>query len=121
MSSSMEASVPRLQGLLGRLLSRKPLKHAIVAVESGDGSFGWTGAAGEARPDGSPMLATTPFFIASIDKLFTAAVILKLRDSGRLDLENALWHLDYHHCSRKPHALLGSRENVGARTHRASD
>lgn len=48
--------------------SRAPLTHGFMAVENGDGSLSWTGAIGEATPEGHPMRADTPFFIASIPR-----------------------------------------------------
>jgi CubicO group peptidase (beta-lactamase class C family) len=80
----------RLQELLHGLVSRKAVQHAIMAVASGDGSIRWVGAAGVAKPDGTPMRADTPFFIASVDKLFTATVILKLRERGHIGLDKPI-------------------------------
>jgi D-alanyl-D-alanine carboxypeptidase len=79
----------RLQKLLDNLASQKPIKQAIMAVESGDGSFRWSGAAGEAV-DGSPLSPDTPFFIASIDKLYNAVVVLTLAEQARLNLDDLL-------------------------------
>ena len=69
------------------LASRTPVEQAIIALESGDRSFRWTGATGEANPDGTPVQANTPFFIASIDKLFNATVVMKLHEGGQLDID----------------------------------
>ncbi|HRJ48101.1 MAG TPA: serine hydrolase domain-containing protein [Opitutaceae bacterium] len=69
---------------LGR---RRNLPHAVMAVENLDGSFRWSGAVGHAQPDGTPMLADTPFFIASIDKLLTATVVLQLTEERKLQLD----------------------------------
>jgi D-alanyl-D-alanine carboxypeptidase len=80
----------RLDALLHGLLSRKPLKHAFVAVARGDGSFEWAHALGEAAPDGTPRRIDTPFFIASIDKLLNATIALKLWEAGRLNLDESL-------------------------------
>jgi D-alanyl-D-alanine carboxypeptidase len=80
----------QLEAVLRELVARKQVKHAIIAIESGDGAFRWIGAAGEAHPDGTPMREDTPFFIASVTKLFTAAVILKLHEQGRLGLEEPI-------------------------------
>lgn len=80
----------RLQNLLGRLVARKGIQHAIVAVETGDRSFRWTGTAGEANPGGEPMRADTPFFVASVTKLYIASVILKLHERGRLGLDEPI-------------------------------
>ncbi|MCG2815239.1 MAG: beta-lactamase family protein [Candidatus Aminicenantes bacterium] len=52
-----------------------------------DGSISWTGTAGTACPDGMSMSPDTPYFIASVDKLYTATAILKLHERGQLDLD----------------------------------
>lgn len=44
-------------------------------------------AAGRADPDGRPMTASTPLRIASLTKTFTAAAILRLWETDRLDLD----------------------------------
>jgi len=60
---------------------RKPNTHnAVLGVQSGDGSVNFRGAVGDASPD-------SPYFIASITKMFTASVIMQLVDEGRLDLD----------------------------------
>lgn len=77
----------RLQAVLDDLVARKGLYHAVLAVETMDGSISWTGAAGTAYPEGTPMSPDTPYFIASVDKLYTATAILKLHERGQLDLD----------------------------------
>ncbi|MFH1965040.1 MAG: serine hydrolase domain-containing protein [Acidobacteriota bacterium] len=79
-----------LQVLLRNLMQRKRVKQAVMALESGDHSFRWIGATGEASPDGTPMQQDTPFFIASIDKLLNATVVMKLSEGGELDLDASL-------------------------------
>jgi D-alanyl-D-alanine carboxypeptidase len=96
----------RLQTLLQRLLSQKHVMHALAAVESFDSSFRWIGAAGEATPAGAPMQPDTPFFIASIDKLFIAATIFKLYEKGRVALDEPM--LTY-----LPDALVGGMHRLG--------
>ena len=107
---SMRASEPtedpadalrgRLQKLLDSLVARKGIEHAIVAVESGDRSFRWIGTAGNANPDGAAMRTDTPFFIASVTKLYIASVILKLHECGRLGLGEPI-------STYLPEALIG--------------
>ena len=75
------------QAVLDRLIGRRGIRHAVLAVESMDGSLRWEGAAGEAYPDGTPMRPEIPYYIASIDKLYTAVCTLKLAERGRLDLD----------------------------------
>lgn len=79
----------RLQKLLENLASQKPIKQAIMAVESGDGTFHWSGASGQAV-DGSPINPDAPFFIASIDKLYNAAIVLMLAEQGKLNLDDPI-------------------------------
>jgi D-alanyl-D-alanine carboxypeptidase len=79
--------VSRLQRIQRTQLARAPLRHSLVAVERDDGSLRWLRAAGDAQPSGNPMAADTPYFIASIDKLFNAAIALRLTEQGRLALE----------------------------------
>jgi CubicO group peptidase (beta-lactamase class C family) len=76
----------RLQRLLGDLVGRKGFRHSILAVETVDGSVSWSGAAGIADPDDTPMSPAIPYFIASIDNLYTATAILRLYERGRLRL-----------------------------------
>jgi D-alanyl-D-alanine carboxypeptidase len=74
----------RLSSLPARLGSKRQVKHAVAAVESGDGSFRWAGARGHADVNGTSMRVDIPFHIASIDKLHTACLVMKLVEGGRL-------------------------------------
>lgn len=76
-----------LQAIADNLAARDDLHHAVLAVETGDGAFHWSGAAGEASPDGEPMRTDTPYFITSVDKIYAATAIMRLHEQGRLDLE----------------------------------
>jgi D-alanyl-D-alanine carboxypeptidase len=75
-----------LQALVDGLAARRRIEHVVVAVETGDRSFRWSSAAGLAQPGGEPMTAVTPFFIASIDKLLTATIVMQLVEQGLVDL-----------------------------------
>lgn len=105
-TESTDVVVARLQALLQRLTSKKNVKHAIVAVESGDRSFRWIGVAGDAYPDHTPMRADTPFFAASVTKLYTAAVILRLHEQGRIDLDEPI-------ATYLPQTLIGGLHRLG--------
>lgn len=76
----------RLQRLVDRIASKPRFGHAIVGVERGDGSSRWTHAAGIANADGEPMTPETPFYIASVNKLFIATLVLQLLEEGKVDL-----------------------------------
>lgn len=85
--SGHERAREGLDDCLERLVARPDVAHATFAVRSGDGSFTWRGALGEARPDGTPMTVDTPYFVASIDKLVTATAVFLLAERGSLDLD----------------------------------
>ena len=76
-----------LQSVLEELLGKRGVQHAVLAVESGDRSVGWFGAGGDADCTGRRMTPDTPYFIASVTKLYIAATVLRLaeRDLLRLD------------------------------------
>jgi CubicO group peptidase (beta-lactamase class C family) len=96
----------RLRATLHRLVARQDVQHAILAVQSGDGAFRWIGAAGEADANGSPLRRDTPFHIASIDKLYTATVIMKLHERRRIDLNASI-------ASYLPQSLIGGLHRMG--------
>jgi D-alanyl-D-alanine carboxypeptidase len=78
-----------LQRVVARTVEGDPaIRNCVLAVRRGDGSFEWAGAAGIARRRGQrPMTADTPIFIASVTKLFTAAVVMRLVERGALSLD----------------------------------
>jgi D-alanyl-D-alanine carboxypeptidase len=80
----------RLQHQVDDVARRRHIPHVVLTLEAGDRSFRWSGAAGEATPDGAPMTAETPFFIASIDKTFTATVVLQLHEERVLALDDPM-------------------------------
>jgi D-alanyl-D-alanine carboxypeptidase len=61
---------------------------AIAAVITLKGT--WTGAAGIGGPDGRMATANDEFAIASITKLFTATLVLRLAEQGKIDLDAPL-------------------------------
>ena len=80
----------RLQSLLADLVRNdSSVKNCLLSVRSGDGSFTWSGAAGMAG-DQSPMTEDTPVYIASITKLYTATVIMRLWEKGALSLDDPM-------------------------------
>lgn len=84
------ASVTSLQKLVDQLASRRDIPHVVLAVEALDRSFSWASAAGQASPDGAPMTPNTPYFIASIDKLFIATTILILHERQLLSIDRSI-------------------------------
>ena len=69
----------------------KSVRNCVLSVMKGDGSFSWSGAAGIASQDGQvPMTKDTPIYIASITKLYTATVIMRLYEKGALSLDDPM-------------------------------
>jgi D-alanyl-D-alanine carboxypeptidase len=60
----------------------------IAAVVTPNGV--WSGAAGVDGPDGRLATPQDEFAIASVTKMFTAALIMRLVDEGKIDLDNPL-------------------------------
>ena len=81
-----------MQYLVSGLVEKdKSVKNCVLSVMKGDGSFSWSGAAGIARQDGQvPMTKDTPIYIASITKLYTATVIMRLYENGVLSLDDPM-------------------------------
>jgi len=79
-----------MQKLISGLLD-KSVKNCVLSVMKGDGSFSWSGAAGIAHQNGQvPMTEETPIYIASITKLYTATVIMRLYETGALFLDDPI-------------------------------
>ena len=79
----------RLDAMLADLIKRQSVKQALIAVESGDRSFQWTGAIGE-TVTGERIIADTPFFVASIDKLYNATTTMLLNETGQIDISKPI-------------------------------
>lgn len=66
----------------------KNIHSAILSISSGDGKFNWSGASGIANKEKEISITPeTPFFIASITKMFTAAIIMKFYEEKKIDLD----------------------------------
>jgi D-alanyl-D-alanine carboxypeptidase len=75
----------------GMVEKNKSVKNCVLSVTKGDGSFSWSGAAGIASQNGQvPMTKDTPVFIASITKLYTATVIMRLYEKGAISLDDPM-------------------------------
>ena len=72
-----------LQRLLERERAQSRAHALLLRVETGDDRMTFSGSAGDADPEAR-------FPIASISKTFTAALILKLADTGQLDLDQTV-------------------------------
>ncbi|MEP7114178.1 MAG: serine hydrolase domain-containing protein [Ilumatobacteraceae bacterium] len=77
----------RLQAVLDELVAGGE-PDAIAAILTPNGT--WKGAAGVDGPDGRKATADDEFAIASISKAFTAAMIMRLVEQGKIDLNQPL-------------------------------
>jgi len=71
------------QELLSDLTADEEFPGVVATVESGDGSFSWTGASGN-------LTSGSTFYIASTTKIFITALILKLEQDGKLSMNDPI-------------------------------
>lgn len=65
------------------------VKNCALSIASGDGAFSWSGAAGIACGQ-TAMTKDTPLYIASVTKLYTASVVMRLYEKGALGLDDTV-------------------------------
>lgn len=80
----------KLQALLDKEIGKKHTHGIVLGVQTADGRVNFAGAAGAADPAGAPLTGDSPYYLASITKLYTATVIMKLHEAGQLDLDAAI-------------------------------
>jgi D-alanyl-D-alanine carboxypeptidase len=85
-----EVVIDRLRALEGRLARRRGIHHVALGATPLDGSWTWVDAVGSASATGEPMRPETPWLIASVTKMFIAAVTLRLHEQGRLDVHGPI-------------------------------
>ena len=96
-----------LRSLVSGLVAKDPsIKNCVLAVTQGDGAFAWSGAAGMAYGH-TPMTTDTPIYIASITKLYTATVVMRLYEQGALALDDPMAHYLPHGLIRGLHVYRG--------------
>jgi CubicO group peptidase (beta-lactamase class C family) len=84
----MNTKARKLQAALDGQIDRGGIYNIVAAVQSHDREIDFVGAAGVADPQtGAMMTPDTPYFIASVTKMFTAAIILRLYEEKCLDLD----------------------------------
>jgi len=72
-----------LNELVEKVVAKNNIFGAVMCVESGDNSFSLISASGKIKEDDQ-------YYIASINKLYIAAIILKLRADKNLQLEDKI-------------------------------
>ena len=83
------ATTRHLHHLLATEQRTQRLPSAVAGIVRG-GELVWSGAAGtlDGRAAGEPADADTQYRMGSITKTFVAVAVMRLRDAGRLDLED---------------------------------
>ena len=78
----------QLQRLVDRQAATRPIRGVLAAIRSADGSLDASAAAGWADAElRMGLTRTTPYLLASITKMYAAAVIVHLAREGTIDLE----------------------------------
>ncbi|MBN2348525.1 MAG: beta-lactamase family protein [Bacteroidales bacterium] len=82
----------KLEYLVAELVEKdSSVRNCVLFVLKNDSSFFWSGAAGIASQENQlPMTQKTPFYIASITKLYTATIIMRLYENGIISLEDPI-------------------------------
>ena len=89
--SARAQPVEKMPGLLQRITGKNHGDGGAVLRISDRSGLLWEGAAGRvAGPGSAPMEPDTPFEIASVTKMVTAATVLRFVEEGRLDLDAKL-------------------------------
>ncbi|MFC1866034.1 serine hydrolase domain-containing protein [Chloroflexota bacterium] len=79
----------KLQNILDMQLKNKKVFNAVLAIQSADRAVDWAGAVGYSNhSDKVKMQPDSAYFIASITKMYTAAVIMHLYERNLLDLDD---------------------------------
>ena len=78
-----------LTTLLETFVRKQRLPHGIASVATMDGSFSWSGVAKGPSVENVPT-PQSPFWIASVTKMFVAAAVLRLVERGQIRLEDRL-------------------------------
>jgi len=87
MEVSINGKMKKLKATLDAQIGKGYVHNVVAAVQSHGRSINFVGAAGIADPQtGTAMTPDTPYFIASVTKMYTAAIILRLYEEKRVDL-----------------------------------
>jgi D-alanyl-D-alanine carboxypeptidase len=96
--SKINEELPRR--LLDKMIDNKRIFSAVMRVENSDGSFSWSGAAGNMQED-------SRYFIASVTKLYVTALVLWLVEENRIALYDKISSYLPESFCKQLHALKG--------------
>ncbi|MBN2480608.1 MAG: beta-lactamase family protein [Bacteroidales bacterium] len=83
MSNQLRESEIRLQRILENSIDKKDIFGTVVSIYNVHEDWGWTGSAGN-------LTGQSQYFIASVTKLYVTAIIQKLRQMDKLQLEDKI-------------------------------
>jgi D-alanyl-D-alanine carboxypeptidase len=84
----MSGETKKLQAALDAQIGKGNVHNVVAALQSHDKRIDFIGAAGIADPrTGVAMTPETPYFIASVTKMYTAAILMQLYEENYIDLE----------------------------------
>ncbi|HSM45951.1 MAG TPA: serine hydrolase domain-containing protein [Acidimicrobiia bacterium] len=76
-----------LEPILAKAVDRaRDVRHGLLGVTAVDGSWSWVGAHGVLDPSGTPATDAARYPVASVTKLYTAAVVFRLVEKSSLRL-----------------------------------
>jgi CubicO group peptidase (beta-lactamase class C family) len=88
MATAISKTNHRLQSLIEAQIGKGGIFNIVASLQSHDRHIDFRGAAGIAAPEeGAAMTPETPYFIASVTKLYTAAIIMQLHQEKCIDLD----------------------------------
>jgi len=91
MSRTTNCTIDKLQAIVDAQVGKGGVKNLVVALQTFDRGVDFVSAAGISNPEtGAPMRPETPYFIASVTKMFTAAVVMQLHHGKQIDLDAPL-------------------------------
>lgn len=76
-------TIDKLEKVLNKVVDNKKVFGSVIHIESTDGEFSWVKSAGN-------METYTQYAIASITKMYTAAIIIKLIEDGLLSFDDTI-------------------------------
>lgn len=98
----------KLQAILERQIGKGNIHNIVAAIQSEDQHIDFVGAAGFANPKNNvEMKPDTPYFIASVTKMYTAAIILRLHEEQRINLDAPITEYLPDALTRKIHIFKG--------------
>jgi D-alanyl-D-alanine carboxypeptidase len=83
----MSGEMKKLQNVLNAQIDKGNVRNVVAAVQSQNQRIDFLGAAGIGDAEtGAAMTPETPYFIASVTKMYTAAIIIQLYEENCIDL-----------------------------------